>query len=162
MTIDEFVTSMENLNMELENQILLILESESEVLTKKIRKRVKEDGIISTGSESNGKATSDYSNKSKWKNKRRKKGLQVDYKDLYFSGDLFNSFIPRDVKTDGNTITVMSSVDTSGRGEKKVIGLSKQEGLTNSYVTDPIKTELDEAYKSIEERLIQYLKTFGL
>jgi hypothetical protein len=163
MTVDEFLASMENLNRGLDAEILKILEVESEILTKKIRRRVKEKGIVSKGyDDSSGKATTPYSNKSGWKEKRKKKGLQIGYKDLYFNGDLFDSFIPRESKSDGNTITVMSSVDTSGKGEKKVLGLSKQEGLTGSYVTDPIKPELDEAYKNIEDKIIQYLKTFGL
>jgi len=163
MTVDEFLSSMENLNRGLEAEIVKILQDESETLTKKIRRRVKEKGVVSKGYEdSSGKATTPYSNTSGWKEKRKKKGLQTGYKDLYFSGQLFDSFIPRETKSDGNTVTVMSSVDKSGRGEKKVRGLSNQEGLTDSFVTDPIKPELDEAYKNIEDKLIQYLKTFGL
>jgi len=139
-----------------------ILWEESVTLTDRIRKRVRV-----TGKNAKNDKFSNYSEKGhprNWKGKRERAGLQIGFKDLTFSGGLFNSLSPQRSETTPESVTVFQSVKLDGRNkdgktyETIVRKLTQQEQLGEDFITNPTERELSDTMKRIDKRVNRELK----
>ena len=160
MKLTDFLSKLQQLSASLPDVAETILKEESETLNNSIRSRIRGSGKAST------KQLSPYSTKNYPKNhkgKREKLGLQTGYKDLTITGGLLDSIAVVRTEKSQSGVSVYSSVNkdkqnNGRRYEDIVIGLTKQEGLGEEYVTKPTQKELDDATAKAENRLFKHIK----
>jgi hypothetical protein len=130
MTIDQAIGKIKRLDNLLSKEANKILFSPTRGLEGIMKERIFLEGL---NSDSNPIGVG-YSKR--WGKKRVKKGLQIDFVDLKFSGRLRNSMTTK--RADANTSVIV--IDNDEDYEKKAL---KQEDLRRFYIFRPTDEELD-------------------
>lgn len=147
--------SIQGLKRELEYGIEREVEAATLEMTEKTKKR-----IISKGQNAY-KKNSNYRDK-KWIGKRKKAGLQVGYKDLYFTGGMLNSLSAQEPKEKKEGI-VSFTMAVSSEYEDRVDKLSQQEKLTgDNKVLDATEKELKAAQERVEKYIARIIKKYKI
>jgi hypothetical protein len=165
MTPKEFIATLKGFRNDLADNVEAILLVESEKLSKATVSKVK------SGSKPDYSEFSPYSEKSGWKQKRDKAGLQTGHKDMFFTGKMLDSVKPDKSLTKKNkkVVTVFSGVDKSE--EKKVLGLSQQENTSGIkhkyidgeiYITDPSEEQYDKVYENVVNEISKLFYQYKL
>jgi hypothetical protein len=130
MTIDQAIGKIKSLDNLLSKEANKILFSPTKGLEGIMKERIFLEGL---NSDSNPIGVG-YSKR--WGKKRVKKGLQIDFVDLKFSGRLRESMTTK--RADANTSVII--IDNDEDYEKKAL---KQEDLRRFYIFRPTDEELD-------------------
>lgn len=161
LTLKEKCKQMER---EIKEGVKEVLEEQAVKLTETVRNRIRSSGNIPQ------KKLSDYSEKGKHTHKkdRIRKGLQVEYKDLTFTGSMLDGLQPKKAVVKSMSVSVDSDVSNKKKSGRKsnakvhtviVEKLGEQEKLSEGTIIDATKEELQEAYKHINDWLIDFIKT---
>lgn len=153
--VDNLINKVRSLKTDLEFGVESTMMEASLEMTHDVRKR-----LTTTGANAY-KKNSDYRDE-KWIRKRKKAGLQTGFKDLYFTGNMLESYLPRTPeKKQVGVISITASVADSEK--RKVEMLSKQEGLgDNKAVTDPTDKELKKAQAKVDKYINELLRKYKI
>jgi hypothetical protein len=160
--IDNLLLRIKELKAELPETVKDILEDEANRLNRNVVKRIREEGVTPY------KKLSDYSTKGKNNHRkdRIKAGLQVEYKDLTFSGALLDGLKTKKPTIKGSNITISSDVsdkNKSGKGSGRKVHtvivqkLSEQEGIGGTVI-DATKDEILDATEGVNSRIMLFVK----
>lgn len=147
MTGDDLILLLNTLQAEMASKPSSIVKQETKNLEEDMKQRIFKLGLNSFGS-----GIGDYMS-SKWVNKRAAKGLQTDFVDLKYTGELHQSFTNEKKSNKNEYVLGFSDDYNAEKADYQEILQGQKAGSDRMDIFDPSQAELDKITQSVEDAL---------